>query len=42
MFDFGGKRIYKLSLGTVRGQCGVDEGLNQELMNKIIKSIIIQ
>ena len=33
---------FKLSLGTVRGLCGVDKGLHQEVLNKIIDSVILQ
>ena len=33
---------FKLNLGTVRGNCGVDKGLHQEEINKIINSVILQ
>ena len=44
MFDFGGETYIhvKLSLGAVRGHCGIDKGLHQELINKIINSVILQ
>ena len=33
---------FNLSLGTVKGHCGVDKALYQEVIYKIINSVILQ